>query len=348
MYMALNHQLCFVLGDIFMGNDKQVLVQSLKNRLATMVDSETASNIIDVLIYELKDYDLTKKTTEIVPYDDENQRIIKSFLGCLIVEGKSKSTVAQYKYSLNRLFKFLGNRKYTEITTADVMAWLASLKLSGAKSSSVRNQRSNISPFFTWLYANSMIERNPLNTIKPIKVPDEEKKAFSNDEVDTIRNICTNPYERALVETLLASGLRVNELANLKVEDVDFEKLVIHVKNGKGGKDRTTFITSVTKKYIFRYLKWNKHKSDYVFTSRLDGKYSTNGLGDVMRKMSKRCDIHIHPHRFRRTLATELARRGMPIQEIQKLLGHSKISTTQGYIETNIQKVEASYRQFAI
>lgn len=191
-----------------------------------------------------------------------------------------------------------------------------------------------------------MIERNPIDPIKPIKVPSEEKKAFNDDEVDTIRNICANPYERALVETLLASGLRINELANLKIEDIDFEKLVIHVNNGKGGKDRTTFITSVTKKYIFKYLKWNKHKSDYVFTSRLDGKYNTNSLGEVMRKMSERCGIHIHPHRFRRTLATDLARKGMPIQEIQKLLGHSKISTTQGYIETRTEKVEASYRQY--
>lgn len=325
---------------------KEQFIQAIKTKLAYIVDADTAEKVIDTVTLELKDYDLAKRSTELVVYDDENQKVIKSFLGCLMVEGKSKGTIRQYKYSLKWLFEFLGNRKYSEITTADIMAWLASLKLSGAKSSSVRNQRSNISPFFTWLYHNRMIERNPCDPIKPIKVPSEEKKAFNDDEVDTIRNICANPYERALVETLLASGLRINELANLKIEDIDFEKLVIHVKNGKGGKDRTTFITSVTKKYIFKYLKWNKHKSDYVFTSRLGGKYNTNSLGEVMRKMSERCGIHIHPHRFRRTLATDLARKGMPIQEIQKLLGHSKISTTQGYIETRTEKVEASYRQY--
>lgn len=325
---------------------KEQFIRDVKAKLAIIVDADAAERIIEMITLELKDYDLAKRSTELVVYDDENQRVVKSFLGCLIVEGKSKGTIVQYKYSLKRLFEFLGNRKYSEITTADIMAWLAHLKMSGAKSTSVRNQRSNISPFFTWLYHNRMIERNPCDPIKPIKVPNEEKKAFSDDEVDTIRNICANPYERALVETLLASGLRINELANLKIEDVDFEKLVIHVKNGKGGKDRTTFITSVTKKYIFQYLKWNKHKSDYVFTSRLGDKYSTNGLGEVMRKMSERCGIHIHPHRFRRTLATDLARKGMPIQEIQKLLGHSKISTTQGYIETRTEKVEASYRQY--
>lgn len=325
---------------------KELFIQAIKTKLAYLVDADTAEKVIDMVTLELKDYDLAKRSTELVVYDDENQRVIKSFLGCLTVEGKSKSTIRQYKYSLQRMFKFLGNRKYSEIGTADIMAWLANLKMSGAKSASVRNQRSNISPFFTWLYNNRMIERNPIDPIKPIKVPSEEKRAFSSEEIDTIRTICKSPFERALVEALLSTGLRINELGNLKLEDVDFDKMVVHVKNGKGGKDRTTFITPVAKKYILKYLVWNRHKSEYVFTTRLDGRYNNNSFGEVMRDMSKRCDIHIHPHRFRRTLATDLARKGMPIQEIQKLLGHSKISTTQGYIETSTEKVEASYRQY--
>lgn len=325
---------------------KELFIQAIKTKLAHLVDADTAEKVVDIVTLELKDYDLAKMSTELVPYDDENQRVVKSFLGCLTVEGKSKGTIRQYKYSLKRLFEFLGNRKYSEVTTADIMAWLAHLKMSGAKGTSVRNQRSNISPFFTWLYQNRMIERNPCDPIKPIKVPSEEKRAFTSEEIDTIRTICKSPFERALVEVLLSSGLRINELANLKTQDVDFDKLTIFVKNGKGGKDRTVFITPVAKKYILKYLAWNRHKSEYLFTTRLGGKYSTNGFGYTMREMSKMCGIHIHPHRFRRTLATDLARKGMPIQEIQKLLGHSKISTTQKYIETSTDKVEASYRQY--
>ena len=325
---------------------KEQFIQAIKTKLADFTDAGTADRVVNIVALELKDYDLAKMSTELVPYDDENLRVIKSFLGCLMVEGKSKSTIRQYKYSLQRMFRFLGNRKYSEITTADIMAWLAQMKLSGIKSATVRNQRSNISPFFTWLYHNGMIERNPIDPIKPIKVPSEEKRAFSSEEIDTIRSICKSPYERALVEVLLSSGLRINELANLKTQDVDFDELTIYVKNGKGGKDRTVFITPVAKKYVLKYISWNKHKSEYLFTTRLGGKYSTNGFGYTMREMSKMCGIHIHPHRFRRTLATDLARKGMPIQEIQKLLGHSKISTTQTYIETRLEKVEASYRQY--
>lgn len=324
----------------------QQFIQAIKNRLIQVLDSEKVGNVVDIIVYELKDYDLAKKNTDIVPYVNANERILNSFATCLIVEGKSKGTIAQYKYSLYRLFDFLGNKEYTEITTADIMAWLAFLKISGVKSITIRNQRSNISPFFSWLHSNRMIVYNPCDPVKPIKVPHVERMAFSSEEVDTIRSICKNLYERALVETLLSSGVRVSELTNLKIEDVDFDRLIVHVKNGKGGKDRTVFITPVAKKYIVQYLEWNKYKTEYVFSSRLGGKYKPDSIRATMGRMSDKCGIHIHPHRFRRTLATNLARKGMPIQEIQKLLGHSKISTTQTYIVTSTDKVEASYRQY--
>ena len=166
--------------------EKEQFIVTIKVKLSNMVDTDTASSIINMIILELKNYDLTKKSTELIPYDDENLRIIKLFLSCLIVEGKSKGTIDQYKYSLQRLFNFLKNKKYSEITTADIMAWLASLKISGVKNTTIRNQRSNICSFFTWLYNNHMIEQNPCNSIKPIKVPYEEKKAFSSEEIDTI------------------------------------------------------------------------------------------------------------------------------------------------------------------
>ena len=319
---------------------------SIKARLAEIVDADKVGQVIDVIVYELRDYDLQKKSTEIVPYCDDNERIIKSFISCLIVEGRSKGTATQYIYSLKRLFAFNGNKRYDLITPRDIMAWFASLKLSGCKSVTVRNQRSNIMPFFDWLYSNGLIDRNPCDPIKPIRVPVEEKEAFSSEEIDTIRSNCKTDLERALVEFLYASGVRIEEAATLKLDDINFKTLVVKVKNGKGGKDRTTFINPVARKYLKKYLKNCKHKSEYVFTTKFDGCYTTGGLRDVTVKLTERCGFRVHPHRFRRTLATDLARQGMPIQEIQKLLGHSSISTTQGYIDTRTEKVESSYRQF--
>lgn len=177
-------------------------------------------------------------------------------------------------------------------------------------------------------------------------MPEEELKAFSSEEVDTIRSACKKPVERAMVEMLLSSGLRVSELCNLKLEDVDFNSLTIHVKCGKGGKDRTTYFTPVARKYLKKYLNENKHKSEYVFTNHCGNQYTPSGIRHKTTDLTERCQIHIHPHRFRRTLATDLAEKGMPIQEIQKLLGHTSIETTRKYIEVRKKKIEASYRQY--
>lgn len=329
-----------------MHNNKEQFIRSIQMRLALIVDADKAAEILGVIAYELRDYNMEKATTEIVPYDDDNDKIIKAYMACLIVEGKSKGTVLQYQRTAKRLFEFLGNKKFDTVTTLDIRSWLASLKLSGCKNVTINNQQNNVSAFFTWLFNEEMITKNPCSTIKQVKVPEEEKKAFTSDEVDTVRSNCDGLYERALVETLLSSGLRVAELCSLKTADIDFAKLTVYVKNGKGGKDRTTFITPVARKYLLSYIDNNKHKSDYVFTTKYGSKYTPYGIRKTTEKLSKKCGFRVHPHRFRRTLATDLARKGMPIQEIQRLLGHSSISVTRKYIETRIEQVEASYRQY--
>lgn len=321
-------------------------IQTMRMRLAEIVDAETASTILDAMCYELRDYEITRKSTEIVPYEGDNIKVTKSYMACIIVEGKAKSTAKQYCYHIKKLFNFLGNKRYDEITSRDIMGWLASLKIKGNNNRTVSNNRNCISAFFKWLYREGLIEKNPLDSIQTIKVPEEELKAFSSEEVDTIRSNCKKPVERAIVEMLLSSGLRVSELCNLKLEDVDFNSLTIYVKCGKGSKDRTTYFTPVARKYLRKYLNENKHKSEYVFTNHYGNQYTPSGIRHITTDLAERCQIHIHPHRFRRTLATDLAEKGMPIQEIQKLLGHTSIETTRKYIEVRKKKIEASYRQY--
>lgn len=326
---------------------REELLQSIRNRLVTVIDDGTTiSNALDAIVVALNDYDVSKRSTEVVVYDDTNEKTIKSFMACMIVEGRSPKTLRQYGYSLKSFFNYIGNKPYDQVNTYDVRAWLASLKMSGNKNVSVRNNKNNITPFFTWLYNDGVIAKNPCSSIRPIKVEDEEKSPFSSEEIDIIRSNCKDSRLRAIVETLLSSGLRVNELCNLKISDVDLNNLTVHVRCGKGGKDRTAFITPVAKRHICIYLGEAKHKSEYLFTSNYDDKYAAHSVGAMMRKLSKKCGFRVHPHRFRRTLATDLARKGMPIQEIQKLLGHNSIETTRRYTETKIDKVQASYKQY--
>ena len=321
-------------------------VQAVKIRLSTMVDADVAESVVDVVTYEIAKYDLSKITTELAVYDDSNEKMIKSFMACMVVEGRSKKTIKAYRYSINKFFRYVGNKPYDQVTAFDIRAWLASMKISGCKSISIRNEKNNLTTFFNWLFGEGIIEKNPCTPIRPIKVEQEEKSCFSSEEIDTIRSACNNTKQRAIIETLLSSGLRVSELCNLKMDDVDFNSLTVRVRCGKGGKDRTTFINPVAKKYICRYLSERKSESEYVFTSRYGKQYSASGIQRIMVNMSEKCGFHIHPHRFRRTLASDLARKGMPIQEIQKLLGHTSIETTRRYTDTKIDQVQASYRQF--
>lgn len=322
------------------------LIHNIENKLLDTIDTNIIEKITDIITIELKDYIIEKQPTGEIDDNKTNDELIDSFMGCLSIEGKSEKTIKQYKRSLKQLFIFLDNKNYYEVTTRDIRSWLSSLKLANNKNVSIRNQKNYITPFFTWLYNEELIGRNPCAPIRPIKVPHEDKFAFTSEEVDTIRSICKNVKERAMIEFLLSSGVRVSEMCNIKLEDVDINNLVVRVKGGKGEKDRTTFITPIAKKYIINYLKENKHKSEYLFTNCFDTCYSIAGIKSVTSNLSKRSGIHIHPHRFRRTLATDLARKGMPIQEIQKLLGHTSIETTKDYIEVRTEAIHASYRQF--
>lgn len=324
---------------------KTELLQSISNALVRIVDTETASLIKDVILVKMNDYEVSKRSTALVTTDQEqDETIIKNFFVSLIIEGKSKKTLYQYERSISRLLDFVGKRCLT-INANDILAWLGSMKLSGSKNVTLSNQYHNVSTFFRWMRVEKIREDDPCEAVGSIKVQKEEKKAFSSDEIDTIRSAC-DIQERAIVEVLLSSGLRNNELCNLEVRDVDFDSMVLKVRNGKGGKDRTTFISPVCKKHLLIYLGQKKRESAYVFSKDYDGTgYSTGGIGGILRKMSEKCGIHIHAHKFRRTLATDLARKGMPIQEIRIILGHSNIAVTQRYIDTELSQAEATYRQ---
>ena len=325
---------------------KAELLKSISVSLVNIVDAETAALITDVITIRMHDYEVERRTTalstEVRQTDDQ---LIKNYLACIAIEGKSQGTLKQYRRSIYKLLDYAG-RSCLEIRTTDIRAWLASMKVRGLKSVTVSNQLSNAASFFHWLSSEKIRPDDPCIGVGSIKVPREEKKAFTSEDIDTIRSLCDDTYKRAVVETLLSSGVRINELCNLELKDIDFDQLTVKVRAGKGGKDRTTFITPVCRKHLLAYLSGKKHPSSFVFSKDYDGTgYSTNGVGKMLRKIGEESGIHVHPHRFRRTLATDLARKGMPIQEIQIILGHANIATTRGYIDTELSQVQASYRQ---
>jgi site-specific recombinase XerD len=191
------------------------------------------------------------------------------------------------------------------------------------------------------------ISVNPAAKIKPIQYTDEVKQPFSNVDLDRLRGACRTPKERAIIEILLSSGVRVSEMCALNIDDVNIHDKTVYVRHGKGDKARMTYIDDLTVMHLRHYLSIRKDDCEALLLSCRKTRLSCGGAEHIVKEIGRRAGIEkVHPHRFRRTLATTLAKRGMAIQDIQKILGHSDIDTTMVYVSVSDQKARMEYQKY--
>ena len=325
---------------------RQELVRNVECALVGTLTMEQIGIVGNALMKCLSEYTVEKQCTELAPYESGNDKLLKQYCACLFVDGKSEKTAYQYRRTAKKLEETVG-KPFTEMTAYDIRYFLACEKERGVSSRSVENTRSNISAFFQWMTREDIIPKNPCATIKPLKYEEVVRMPFSEVEIDALRSACESLKERALIELLLSSGVRVSECVGLNVSDIDGRTLAVHVRKGKGGKGRVTYITSVAMKHVEAYLHDRKEKGDILFYNREHERLNTGGVRFILNRIAERAEVtNVHPHRFRRTFATGLAARGMKVQEIQKLLGHSTISTTMQYVYMDDNKTMAAYKQF--
>ena len=330
-----------------METKREELIKRIEEALILKVDYNLMNEISGKIVAILNDYEVTSRSTEIVASENLNEKVIRRYSACMMVDGKSERTISQYIREIRKFVDFI-NLPFTEVGAYEIRYYLACAKERGVSNRTTENMRSYIATFFAWLVTDGVIANNPCATIKPIKYADEIRKPFSEVELDTLRSACKSDKERAILEFLLASGVRVAELAGMKVEDVDFQSLAVHVRNGKGAKERMTYITPLAALHVQKYLAKRKQKSAALFCSK-NGDLTDKGIQYIMRELGKRSGIKdVHPHRCRRTFATGLVNRGMDIQEVSKLLGHTNIQTTLTYVYSDPQKINDSYRKYAI
>ena len=321
-------------------------VRDVETALANHFPAEQVTMISNIVIKALSNYEIAERCTALVPLDDTNERLIKRYRACLMVDGKAKSTIQCYSYTLTKLSDAVGI-PFPEMNIYHVRNYLACEQERGLAAGTLENQRANISAFFQWMTDEEIIPKNPLSTLNPIKIPDEIEDPFSDIEIDAMRSACKKPKERALIEFLLSSGVRVEEASNMDMDKIDFHEMTVHVVRGKGGKDRITYITSVAAKHMKAYIKTRQEYDGALFLNQRHKRLRPGGIQHILRVIGDRAGVsNVHPHRFRRTLATNLADRGMDIQDIQKILGHSNIATTMRYIKVTDKKVKASYQKF--
>lgn len=330
-----------------MSDPRLSFLQSVEQFLLPILDPSKVKEVTEKITIVLNDYEIFERCTEIIPLDDRNDKLLKRYCACLLVEGKSQKTVYQYKRSIQKLSDFL-QKTYTEMNSYDIRFYLASEKQRGVSDRTLENTRANLSAFFAWLTAEEEITRNPMQAIKPVKYSKEIKNPFSEVEIDKLRSACKTAKERALIEFLLATGMRVSELSDMEIRDVDGNGLKVEVRHGKGGKPRTTYITPVAMDRLDIYLSTRSEKEGaYIFYNKKHKKLLPTGIRYILKTLAERAGVaNVHPHRFRRTFATTLAKRGMDIQEIQKLLGHKDLNTTLEYVCTDDESVKSSYRKY--
>ena len=322
-------------------------LQSIETSLVNVVDNTIIKDVMNMITIVANDYEITNRCTDIVTVDSKNIKLVKRYMGCLLIDGKSEKTAYQYKRTISRLSEFL-NKDFTDMSTYDIRFFLASEKERGISDRTLENTRANLSAFFQWLTIEDEIVKNPMSKIKPIRYADEIRMDFSDVDIDRLRFACKTKKERALIEFLLASGVRVTELSEMKISDIDFQTLDVHVIHGKGSKERMTYITPVAMDHLKRYiLSRPEYENKFLFYNGKHQQLEPGGIRYILNRIASDAKINnVHPHRFRRTFATRLAKRGMNIQDIKKLLGHSDINTTMQYVCIDNSSVKASYKKF--
>lgn len=323
----------------------------LLNKILLVMDDagfEDLTMIKDSLIRVIGNYEIKSRCTDVAVVDDDcNLNIIKLFLASKKIEGGSKATARFRWYIINKFSRDL-NKPFADISKFEILHWLQEEQnnVSLASSNTYLNV---IKSLYNWMYTNKMIVDNPLDSLKPIKHPKPLKTSFTVLEIDSMRNHCKNIVDRVLLEMLLSSGLRCEELCNLKWDDVNMITKDICVYEGKGNKNRVTMMDDITKKYLLEYKDSLKFESDYIFAVRYAGTVKPRTSDSVwlrLNKLAKDAGINkANPHKFRHTFATTLYRRGLDVRMIQKLMGHSNINTTMVYIDDDIETLRDAYKK---
>lgn len=281
--------------------------------------------------------------------DDSNESLLNKFLDAKQVEGCSPRTLKYYRYTLNT-FLDSNSKKVTLATTDDLRAYLSNYEQTHSCTKvNIDNIRRILSTFFAWLEDEDFIIKSPVRRIHKIRTQKVVKETYSDESLEKMRDECSNLRDLAMIDLLASTGMRVGELVNLNREDIDFENRECVVL-GKGNKQRPVYFDARTKIHLSNYLKSRTDDNPALFISLNQKKCSRLNISGVeirIRNLGKRLGINkAHPHKFRRTLATKAIDKGMPIEQLQQLLGHSQIDTTMQYAMVNQSNVKQSHRKF--
>ena len=277
-----------------------------------------------------------------------NEEYLEMFLDAKTIEGCSERTIQYYRVTIKKMFESVTDI-VRKITTEDMRTYLSEYqKLNNCSKVTVDNVRRNISSFFSWLEEENHILKSPMKRIHKIKTNQQVKEIINDEDIEKLRDKCLCKRDLAIVDLLYSTGIRVGELVNLNIRDINFEDREC-VVFGKGGKERKVYFDAKAKLHLQAYINSRTDDNSALFVT-LDAPYDRLKISGVeirMRQLGRSINLtKIHPHKFRRTMATRAIDKGMPIEQVQKILGHSQIDTTMQYAMVNQNNVKSSHKKY--
>lgn len=322
-------------------NEVLRLMQKALNNSQLMMLQETLKNLMSsVTVFFTDDMKSEKEL--------DNMVLLSAFLDAKRVEGCSEKTIRYYETTLKKMFTEI-NISMVRVRTEDLRTYLSDYrKQSGCSKGNIDNLRRIFSSFFSWLEDEDLILKSPVRRIHKIKSEKQVKETYTDETIESLRDGCSCLRDLAMIDLLTSTGIRVSELVGLNRVDVDFEGREC-VVFGKGSKERPVYFDARTKVHLRNYLDSRDDDNPALFVSLQNPheRLEISGVEIRVRELGRRLGVgRVHPHKFRRTLATKAIDKGMPVEQVQRLLGHSKIETTMEYAMVDQSNVKISHQKY--
>ena len=305
--------------------------------------------ILAVLDVAASGYEVSRKTTDIIPADEIPQAV-RLYIASKTVEHLAKGTLSLYLLRLRQFFLAI-RKPIDQVTANDIRVYLYQYRQGrNIKDTTMEGIRICLNSFFEWCTQEELISKNPARRVPSLRVDSPERLPMSALELEQVRGSCRSLREKAMVDFLYSSACRVSEFCALNLSDVNWVEHTVHIRCGKGGKGRTTYLNPEAEISLRAYLDSRKDSGPALFVSSRapHGRLNVKAVQNEIQKIVSRCalSVHVTPHIFRHTAASLALQRGMPLEQVQRFLGHSRIQTTLRYAKTLSQDVQLSHSHF--
>lgn len=311
------------------------------NEMSEYLSIAQMKKLQEVIISTFAENEAAKK-------DISNDEFLEMYLAAKQIEGCSERTINYYRVTVEHLLSQI-KTSVRKITTEEMREYLANYqKRNNCSNVTIDNVRRNISSFFSWLEEEDYILKSPMKRIHKIRTKTVVKSTISDEGIEKLRDNCKEIRDLAMIDLLYSTGIRVGELVNLNIDDIDLEgrECVVY---GKGDKERRVYFDAKAKVHLRQYIEGRTDGNEALFVT-LDAPYDRLKISGVeirLRQLGRKLELErIHPHKFRRSMATRAIDKGMPIEQVQKILGHSQIDTTMQYAMVNQNNVKTSHQKY--